>query len=213
MPLNAEFLPAAEKASRRLLIMLHGLGDSSEGYRWLPDGLDLPWLNYLLVNGPDPYYGGFSWFDYPDNMTPGILRSRQLLFSLLDEWQAKGFPASEITLGGFSQGSLLTADVGLRHPRRLAGLLCISGWIFEMKTLLQELSPAARQQRMLVSHGKFDPLIPCDKVREQARELQAAGLNVQWREFPKDHSIYGSEEIGVIRKFIAEGYGCESGPQ
>ena len=61
--LHGEFIPAAEKDSRRLFVVLHGLGDSLAGWRWLPGALDLPWLNYLLVNAPDEYYGGYSWFD------------------------------------------------------------------------------------------------------------------------------------------------------
>ena len=60
--LDSELIPAREK-SNRLLIMLHGLGDSIAGYRWMPEALDLPWLNYLLVNAPDQYYGGYSWYD------------------------------------------------------------------------------------------------------------------------------------------------------
>jgi hypothetical protein len=39
--------------------MLPGLGDSIEGYRWLPEAMDLPWMNHLLVNAPDQYYGGY----------------------------------------------------------------------------------------------------------------------------------------------------------
>ena len=73
--LHRELVPAREKNSRRLMVMLHGLGDSIEGYRWLPEALDLPWLNFLLVNAPDEYFGGYSWFDYPDNLAPGIRRS------------------------------------------------------------------------------------------------------------------------------------------
>ena len=73
--LHAELIPAQEKNSRRLMVMLHGLGDSLEGYRWLPDAMNLPWLNYLLVNAPDDYYGGYSWFDL-DNIVPGVRRSR-----------------------------------------------------------------------------------------------------------------------------------------
>ena len=49
----------------------------------------LPWLNYLLVNAPDDYYGGYSWFDL-DNMAPGVQRSRKLLFDLLDDLRAQG---------------------------------------------------------------------------------------------------------------------------
>ena len=58
--LHHEFIPAAEKTSRALWIMLHGLGDSIEGFRWLPEAMRLPAMNYLLVNALDEYYGGFS---------------------------------------------------------------------------------------------------------------------------------------------------------
>lgn len=51
--LEHEFIPARETNSRRLWIMLHGLGDSIEGYRWLPQAMQLPWMNYLLVNAPE----------------------------------------------------------------------------------------------------------------------------------------------------------------
>ena len=62
--LDTDFVSAREKNSRWLMIALHGLGDSMEGYRWVSHELRLPWLNYLLVNAPDPYHGGFSWYDY-----------------------------------------------------------------------------------------------------------------------------------------------------
>ena len=204
--LHSELIPAADKNSRRLMVMLHGLGDSIEGYRWLPEAINLPWMNYLLVNAPDEYFGGFSWFDYPSDIAPGILRSRKMLFDLLDDLRAKNFPAEQITLAGFSQGSLMTIDVGLRYPHGLAGLVGISGWVFEIDNLVKEFSPAAKQQRALITHGEFDPLIPFAKVREQARQLKSAGLDVEWREFPKDHTIHGEEEIAVIREFVRAGY-------
>ena len=46
-------------------------------------------------------------------------RSRKLLFELLDDLRAKGFPAEQITFGGFSQGSLMAIEIGLRYPHRL----------------------------------------------------------------------------------------------
>lgn len=208
--LESAFIPAAEKASRRLMVMLHGLGDSVEGYRWLPEALDLPWLNFLLVNAPDAYYGGYSWFDYPDNMAPGILRSRKLLSDLLDALQIKGFAPKDVTLGGFSQGGLMTMDAGLRYPHRLAGLVDISGWVFEIEHLLKELSPVAREQRLLISHGPFDPVIPFEPVREQAQRLKKAGLNVEWHEFPKGHTIYGEDELSALREFVRAGYESKS---
>ena len=204
--LHGEFIPAADKNSRRIFVVLHGLGDSPTGWRWLPGALDLPWLNYLLVNAPDEYFGGYSWFDYPGDSAPGIHRSRQLWFELLDDLRAKNFPAAQITLGGFSQGCLMTIETGLRYPHRLAGLVGISGWVFEIENLLRDLTPVARTQRLLITHGHFDPIIPFAGVREQVQKLQAGGLNVQWNEFPKEHTIHGTEEIAVIREFVRAGY-------
>jgi len=207
--LHSEFIPATERNSKRLMVMLHGLGDSIEGYRWMPGALDLPWLNFLLVNAPDKYYEGFSWFDYPDNMGPGVLRSRKLLTELLDELRGKGHPAEQITLGGFSQGGLMTVDTGMRYPHRLAGLVDISGWVFELDKLLKEMPPVARAQRLLITHGPFDQLIPFEPVREQANKLKLAKLKVDWQQFPKGHTIYGAEEISVIREFVRAGYGAD----
>ena len=73
--LDHEIIPAADKSSRRLMIMLHGLGDSMEGYRWFPDAMRLPWLNYALVNAPDDYFGGYSWFDFHGDFLPEIGRA------------------------------------------------------------------------------------------------------------------------------------------
>jgi phospholipase/carboxylesterase len=181
------------------------LGDSVDGWRWFPEVMNLPWLNYLLVNAPDDYYGGYSWFDL-DNMVPGIQRSRKLLFDLLDDLRAKGLPAEQITFGGFSQGCLMAIETGLHYPHRFAGIVGISGWIFEPEKLMQELSPVARQQRLLMTHGTSDPMIPIDKVRGQIPLLKAAGLRLEWHEFMKAHTVAGEEEIAVIRNFVRAGY-------
>jgi phospholipase/carboxylesterase len=186
------------------MVMLHGLGDSIEGYRWLPEAMNLPWLNYLLVNAPDEYYGGYSWFDLND-LVPGVQRSRKLLFELLEDLRAREFPAEQITFGGFSQGCLMAVEVGLRYPHRLAGIVGISGWVHELEKLLKELSPVARQQRLLMTHGTSDPLLPIDQVRPQIPLLKAAGLNLEWREFQKVHTIT-EEEIALIRDFVSAGY-------
>jgi phospholipase/carboxylesterase len=204
--LENEFIPAAEKNSRRLMIMLHGLGDSIEGYRWLPEAMNLPWLNYLLVNAPDEYYGGYSWFDFMGNPRPGIARSRELLFELLDAQSAKGFPADQIIFGGFSQGCLMAIEVGVRYPHRLAGIVGISGVVSQPDKLIEEQSPIAKHQRFLVTHGTMDHMLPFAATRDQIKRLQAAGLNLEFREFLKDHTIAGEEELSLIREFVRGGF-------
>jgi len=203
--LHNELIAAEEKGSPRLMVMLHGLGDSIEGYRWLPEAMNLPGLNYLLVNAPDDYFGGYSWFDFEGDMVPGVRRSRKLLFELLDATRAKGFPTSQTVIGGFSQGGLMSVEVGLRYPYRLAGIVCLSGCVCEPVKLIQELSPVAARQRLLVTHGTLDPLIPFAEVRAQVNTLTTAGLQIEWREFVKVHTII-EPEMEVIRGFVQAGF-------
>jgi len=203
--LNTELIPAREK-SDRLLIMLHGLGDSIAGYRWMPEALELPWLNYLLVNAPDQYYGGYSWYDFLGDIAPGVERSRKLLVELLEATHARGYSAEKMVLGGFSQGSLMSVEAGLRYPRRLAGIVGISGYVCNPEKLIAQLSPIAFKQRLLLTHGTLDPLIPFALVREQVKALKAAGLDIEWHEFVKPHTIAGQPELEVIRDFISASY-------
>jgi len=200
--LTTRLVPAEDRRSRRLLIVLHGLGDSMAGWQWLPGALGLPDWNYLFVNAPDAYYGGFSWYDLQGDSGPGILRSRQLLFDLLDAQPQAGFPASETALLGFSQGCLMTVDVGFRYPHRLAALVGISGYVWDPEALIRERSPVAGEQRMLFTHGTRDPLIPCSDVHRQVQQLQQSGLSIVWHEFDKVHTLEGASEIRLIRDFL-----------
>ena len=200
--LHSEFIPAQETDSGKLLIALHGLGDSIEGYRWMPTELALPALNVLLVNAPDPYYGGDSWYDFAGNPGPGVERSRNLLFECLDHQIEQGFKHENIVLFGFSQGCLVTLDTGLRYAKPLAGLIGVSGYVFEPEKLVKEWNESAKTIPVLMTHGTFDPMIPIDPVRQQAFLLRKHGLNLQWEEFQKEHTIAGREELDLIKGFI-----------
>lgn len=163
-------------------------------------------MNYLLVNAPDAYYTGFSWYDFAGDMVPGVKSSTEMLFRLLDAQREAGFPTEQTTFGGFSQGCLMSLEVGLRYPKKFAGIVGISGYVCSPEKLVKEMSPVAREQRLLVTHGTNDPMIPIAKVREQMELLKKAGVNLEWREFAKAHTIAGEEELAVIRNFVCAGY-------
>jgi phospholipase/carboxylesterase len=205
--LRFETIPAGQSPARALLIVLHGLGDSSRGWEWLPGELRLPWLEYALVDAPDPYHGGYSWYDLPGDAGPGVRRSRALLSRLIEGRIAAGHPAERIGLLGFSQGCLMTFDVGWRFTPRLGALVGISGYLHDPASLLRELGPEARQVPALFTHGTHDPVVPMVPVRGQAQALQQAGLALEWCEFPKAHTVAGEPEIRRIRDFLSRHLG------
>lgn len=201
--LSTRFLPAPQ-GGKKLLVVLHGLGDSVEGYRFLPEFLGIPDLSYLLVNAPDPYFTGFSWFDLEGDPAPGILRSRRLLMTALDELLEQGWQAGNLGLFGFSQGALMSLDVGLRYRERLGAIVAISGFVYLAEQLTAELGPRAKEIPVLATHGTYDPLLPIAVTKAQITELRKSGLNIRWEEYPKDHTIDPQKEASDIRDFICK---------
>jgi phospholipase/carboxylesterase len=204
--LQRELVRAARAESRDLLIALHGLGDSMEGYRFLQDVLRIPSLNVLLVNAPDAYYGGFSWYDFAADAGPGVERSYRSLEMLLKDCERDGFFPDRTILFGFSQGCLMSVETGLRYNKRLAGIIGVSGYVHEPERLLKMASPLAREQRLLVTHGTRDTLIPINPVREQIEQLKRAGIQIEFHDFPKDHTVI-DPEIELFRNFISQRLG------
>ena len=203
--LETNLIHAAERGSKRLMIVLHGLGDSMAGYSWVPQAMQFPWLNYLLVNAPDPYFGGYSWYDYAGEAKTGVQRSIKLLSGLLDQQRQLGFPTEQTILSGFSQGCLMTLETGLRYPHRFAALIGLSGYVLDPQAVLREMSPLAKEQRVLVTHGRQDPLIPFADVKKQMEQLKSGGVPLEWHEFNKAHTII-EEEIVLMRAFILKAF-------
>jgi phospholipase/carboxylesterase len=201
--LQRELIKGARDGSKDLLIALHGLGDSMAGYRFLPGVLRVPALNVMLVNAPDGYYGGFSWYDFAGNPGPGVERSYGLMEQLLENCEREGFPPERTVLFGFSQGCLMSIETGLRYPKILAGIIGVSGYVHEPHRLVKLMSPVAKEQKFLLTHGTRDPLIPLQPVRAQVEELRRAGIQIEWHEFPKEHTVI-EPEIELFKRFIAE---------
>ena len=200
LPLKHIWQPAASN-SQRLVVVLHGLGDSAEGFLWLQDELDIDSFNYLLLNAPDEYYTGFSWYDI-ENPLPGIERSRKLLAQVLEQTGRVGYPPDQTFLFGFSQGCLMTLEFGSRHSPALAGYIGISGYCISPDAILREMNPAANNGNWLITHGTEDELLPVGVTRAQIKKFNAAGFAVDYREYPKTHTIDPVREMGDIREWL-----------
>ncbi len=204
---TTRFIPAAEP-SGRLVVVLHGLGDSLEGFLWLPGALGLEGVNYLLVNAPRPYVIGYSWYDI-ENPASGVLHGRELLGRLFGELEQQGWRSGDLLLFGFSQGCLMSIDFALRHGKPLAGVVGISGYALLDEHTESEIHPQAREQAWLITHGHHDPLLPLHRTRGMMDQLEAWGIPIEWHDYPKEHTIDFEEELPLLRRWIAARFGGE----
>lgn len=184
------------------MVVLHGLGDSTEGFLWIQDGLSIDSLDYLLLNAPTPYYTGFSWYDLPPNQAPGIANSRKLLNETFLQLEGNGYRPNRTFLFGFSQGCLMTLEFGARYNRPLAGYIGISGYSTDPQALLREMNPQVNHGDWLITHGADDEVLPVTVTRTQMRFFNEHSFKIDYREYVKPHTIDTRRELPDIREWL-----------
>ncbi len=200
-----EWIPASSRVPRdqqKVMIVLHGRGDSLDSFRSVKSDLRLPQMNYLLLNAPRNYDGGFSWYAFEPNQGPGIKKARIKLFALMAELEASGWTSEDVFFIGFSQGCVVSADFGMHYPKPLGGIIGISGYIYFFPAWKKTLTAAAFHTPWLVTHGFFDDLLPLAETRHHIDQLHSVGLPVEFREFNKEHEIDEEFEIPFIRRWL-----------
>ena len=97
-------------------------------------------------------------------------------------------PPEHTVIGGFSQGAVMTYALGLGRGRpRPAALIALSGFIPTVEGFELDLSPPLPP--VAIGHGMFDPVISVEWSRRAKEQLEQAGADVLYREYPLPHSI------------------------
>jgi phospholipase/carboxylesterase len=199
-----ELAPPNAPRDLPLVVALHGRGASADDLAPLAPELDATHYRYVFPNGRLPVdlggWLGFAWYNV-GNQAADLPASRAAVEALLGElWARSGLGPARTVLLGFSQGAVLALDVGLRSAARFAGLVAMSGYLFEDDALLAALA-RARDQRVLIVHGVDDPVLPVDRGRAARQALEAAGLQPEYHEFPMGHEV-NAASLAMVRTFL-----------
>ena len=154
-----------------------------------------------------------AWYDIfgfdtqdPREDDAGLRQSQALVEALIAREKARGIPARRIVLAGFSQGCAMTLMTGLRHAERLAGLVCLSGYLPLAAQAEAERHESNRDVPIFMAHGTHDPVIAIARARASRDALVRLGHAVEWHEYPMPHSVC-AEEIadleGWLRRALA----------
>lgn len=194
------------------VIWMHGLGDSGEGWAPIVNELDLaglPGIRFVFPHAnmmPVTINGGYtmrSWYDIVHTDLgrmedeKGLRESQLLVEALIAREVARGIPAHRIVLGGFSQGCAMTLQAGLRHPEKLAGLMCLSGYVPLADKVAAERSAANQDTPIFMVHGTMDPVIPISRAIASRDLLTQLGYKIEWHDYPMQHSACAEEVMHI----------------
>jgi phospholipase/carboxylesterase len=211
---TVEIQPTAEH--RHSIIWLHGLGADGHDFESIVPELRLhaeAHIHFIFPNAPFrpiTINGGMTmraWFDILElsrNLRvdmAGIYDSCQSIERLIDAEIAKGIPADQILLAGFSQGGAIALHTGLSHSQRLAGIVALSTFLPTLDQLNASRSPANRDIPVLMAHGILDSVVAVEFGKKTSDQLQSWGYPVEWCDFMMDHSVC-REEVECIAEFV-----------
>ena len=172
-------------AAKKLVVFLHGYGADGKdlieiGRAWqqyLPDAA------FVSPHAPEPCAGapmGRQWFPLtfrdPDERWKGVNAAAPALNRFLDaELARRKLPASALALVGFSQGTMMALQVGLRRATAPAAIVGYSG-LFVLPNNAEPDAVAAEiksRPPVLLVHGDQDDLIPVEALFHATQALAA----------------------------------------
>ena len=198
------------------IIWLHGLGADGNDFVPLVRELGLqglPGIRFVFPHAktmPVTINGGYvmrAWYDITGaELTRredegGLRASQRDVEALIAREKARGIPASRIILAGFSQGCAMTLQTGMRHPEKLAGMLCLSGYLPLAATVAAERTEESLATPIFMAHGTHDNVVPFVRAQQSAQVLKELGYQVEWHEYMMQHSLC-LEEVQDISKWI-----------
>ncbi|GGD05753.1 alpha/beta hydrolase [Hyunsoonleella pacifica] len=190
--------PSSLTENTPLLIMLHGYGsDENDLFSFaseLPEEL-------LIVSAKAPYPMqpfGNAWyainFDAEKGKWNDNVQAKQsidLISKFIDELKNEynSINKNNITLLGFSQGSILSYALALTYPEKIKNIIALSGYI--NKDILPENLNDKEYSNLdfYCSHGSVDQVIPPDWARQTQPFLDALNVKNTYSEFPVGHGV------------------------
>ena len=163
----------SEQKPKNAVILCHGYGGDGKDISLLANY----WRNYL----PDTIFicpdapekcavspSGFQWFDLMDQSQDQILTKSLVaeikLNQLIDEVKINNnLLASQIAIGGFSQGCMISLQTALKRSDQINCILGYSGKLIDVEHLSKNITS---RPKIFLMHGDKDEIVPINFLLE-----------------------------------------------
>jgi len=171
---------------KNAVILLHGYGGDGKDISMLSLNWKrhMPNTVFICPNGHEVCLinpSGFQWFDLtkddPDYILEQSIKAENKIQKFINEIKQEfNLTNDKICLAGFSQGCMLSLNVGLITEEKFSCIVGFSGKIIDQKNLKGRVKNFSD---VLLIHGDADQVVPSTYLLEAKDFLIRNGINVQ----------------------------------
>ena len=189
--------PLSKIKPKNAVILCHGYGGDGKdisilaGYwrTYLPDTI------FICPDAPEKCEAspsGFQWFDLTDQDPEQILSkslvAENKLNKLIDEVkEGYNLLANQIIIGGFSQGSMISLQTGIKRKDKINSILGYSGKIIDLEHLSKNI---ISRPNIFLMHGDIDQVVPVDGLLEAKNFFNKNNYEIETKIFKNcEHRI------------------------
>ena len=189
--------PLSKEKPKQAIVLCHGYGGDGKDIsllainwqRFLTDTI------FLCPNGPEICSinpAGFQWFDLEMEKEEIILEKslaaeeKIILFidEVLDDFKLE---PKNLGLVGFSQGCMMSIQVGLKNKKEINCVIGYSGKIINQKHLSENINS---KPKFFLMHGDNDTIVSPTHLLEAKEYFTTCGIKIKTKLFKKcEHKI------------------------
>tara|TARA_Y100001970_G_scaffold1695_1_gene2020 strand:+ start:5342 stop:5992 length:651 start_codon:yes stop_codon:yes gene_type:complete len=184
--LNTKIIKPEKNIVKNAIILLHGYGGDGNDI----STITLNWKRFLpetIFLCPDGHEicpinpGGFQWFDLSKNDLSYILeesiKAEKKIDSFINEIKKEyKLNNSKICISGFSQGCMMSINLGLAAEESYNCIVGFSGKIIDKENISKRIRS---KTKMLLIHGDQDEVVPPSSLLEAKDFLIRNKVNIE----------------------------------
>ena len=205
--------PEKDIPIKNAVILLHGYGGDGKDISMLT----LNWKRFLkntIFLCPDAHEvcqinpNGFQWFDLTKDDSHYVLeqskKSEMIIQNYIEEVKKKyTLKNSQICLSGFSQGCMMSINLGLISNESYNCIVGFSGKIINKYDLLKRIKT---KTKMLLLHGDRDPVVPPDSLLEAKDFLIRNDIDIETNMIKNCEHHIPIEASSIALNFIKKNF-------
>jgi phospholipase/carboxylesterase len=194
--------PSKLKTNAPVMIFLHGYGSNEADLFDISKALDERFITFSLRAPLNAKEVGYCWYDLnflpnkqiTSNYTQAKESRTKILSFISSACKVYKADSTKVFLMGFSQGAIMAYDLALNDPKKIAGIMALSGKLLEDSKAAKLDTAAVAKVKFFIAHGYSDNIIDIKEAQKANDFLKEKKIrDLVYKNYEMSHALSGAE--------------------